>query len=62
MSARLQGRPVRGVVCLRAAMAQRALACWSAPGFLESQTAPSRAGVRGRAGRCQADGRRVRAV
>jgi hypothetical protein len=62
MSARLQGRPVRGVVCLRAAMAQRAMACWSAPGFLESQTAPLRAGVWGRAGRCQADGRRVRAM
>ena len=62
MSARLQGRPVRVVVCLRAAMAQRAMACWSAQGFLESQTAPSRAGVRGRVGRCQAAGRRVRAV
>jgi hypothetical protein len=54
MSARLQGRPVRGVVCLRAALAQRALVCWSAPGFLESQTAPSRARGRGRWRWCQA--------
>jgi hypothetical protein len=50
MSARLQGRPVRVVVCLRTAMAQRAMACWSALGFLESQTAPARAGVRGPSG------------
>ena len=62
MSADLQGRPARGVVCLRAFLAGDTMACCSAPGFSGGQHSPSHAQGRGRWHLCQGGGPRVRAA